>query len=51
VIALTSASVGLRKVSRSVSSTQLLGLRKVGVGKSCSILEAPSINCSTAHAL
>src|ERR1700736_5977361 len=36
-IAFTSASVGLRSVSRSVSSTQLLASRNVGVGISCSM--------------
>src|ERR1700730_17602157 len=36
-IAFTFASVGLRNVSRSVSTTQLLASRKVGVGMSCSM--------------
>src|SRR5665213_1448704 len=36
-IAFTSASVGLRSISRSVSRTQLLTSRKVGVGISCNI--------------
>src|SRR6202022_2844726 len=36
-IAFTSASVGLRSVSRAVSSTQLLAWRNVGVGISCSM--------------
>src|SRR3984893_18282896 len=36
-IAFTSASVGLRNVSRSVSRTQLLVSRKVGGGMSCSM--------------
>src|SRR3979409_722979 len=36
-IAFTSASVGLRSVSRSVSRTQLLASRNVGVGMSCSM--------------
>src|SRR5882757_4312279 len=37
VIAFTSASVGLRNVSRSVSRTQALASRKVDVGMSCSM--------------
>src|ERR1700680_2068587 len=36
-IAFTSASVGLRNSSRSVSRTQLLASRNVGVGISCSM--------------
>src|SRR5882724_8567469 len=36
-IAFTSASVGLRSISRSVSRTQLLASRNVGVGISCSM--------------
>src|SRR5215211_2910788 len=36
-MALTSASVGLRKVSRSVSRTQGLASRNLGVGMSCNI--------------
>ena len=46
-IAFTSASVGLRRVSRSVSRTQLLGSRNVGVGISCSM----SGSCKAALAL
>src|SRR5258708_16788731 len=36
-IAFTSASVGLRSIRRSVSRTQLLASRKVGVGISCNM--------------
>src|ERR1700735_4410051 len=36
-IAFTSASVGLRSIGRSVSRTQLLASRKVGVGISCNM--------------
>src|SRR5450755_160734 len=36
-IAFTSASVGLRSISRSVSRTQLLASRSVGVGISCTM--------------
>src|SRR6202041_1199997 len=36
-MAFTSASVGLRNISRSVSRTQALASRNVGVGMSCSM--------------
>src|SRR5207247_7074562 len=45
-IAFTSASVGLRKVSRSVSRTQALASRNVGVGMSCSMSGSIDKRCS-----